>query len=474
MIALFIDTFSRDLEVFTVSVTKVADRGLVLRYGAKVGNLWQLTEGGAYGVFRNEDMPVIVATRGYAAQSSGGFVEVLADFRGEGTRLRTHVIGLQGMPFQKRKGLSVMSNPMEVLVLRPGTNIVMLDTHARRKPGEGWHSNPATANAAIQGIKLRSAIRPNSVFVLEGQSDYAQAWELTAEHEAYAEPFTPDFPEEFRAERFTAGALAQAFVRRMDAARQVFCLALGKVAETIQPLDYWGWVRSQIQSIVGINHDGLWKTFVAGAADALERKLEEGYSLRLTPEVGRSRVEIVSPSGETSTEYLDLGCDGDPTRYVIENLLLDFAGNSDDEKVAIRRDRRAEMLRQYFMRPPRENAEEYELRSHELLHSGKSYRLVPASHTDYRSSDDWRYEPVRDLPVIESSSIGGIFSDPRFIQVANGANILFLVSYDENGKAQAASHVEWGSDFNFGWQGIQSHSAMLKALSVEAEAKATA
>jgi len=205
--AIFIDTFSRQLEVFTVSVTKVADKGLVLRYGTKVGNLWQLTEGAYDGVFRNEDMPVIVATRGYAAQSSGGFVEVLADFRGEGTRLRTHVIGLQGMPFQKRKGLCVLRSPMEVLVLRPGTNIVRLDTHARRKSGEGWHSNPATAAAARKGIELRAKIRPNSVFIVEGQSDYAQAWELVAEaEEAYTEPFAPDFPEEFRAERFTAGA----------------------------------------------------------------------------------------------------------------------------------------------------------------------------------------------------------------------------------------------------------------------------
>jgi len=208
MIGLFIDTFSRELEVFTVSVTKVADIGLVLRYGTKVGNLWQLTEG-AYGVFRNEDMPVIVATRGYQAKTTAGFVEVVADYRGDNTRVRTYVIGIQGMPFQKRKGLCVLRNPMEVLVLRPGTNIVMLDTHARRKPGEGWHSNPATAAAARKGIELRAKIRPNSVFIVEGQSDYAQAWEFCLERdyeEDYQKPFIPEFPEEFRAERFTAGA----------------------------------------------------------------------------------------------------------------------------------------------------------------------------------------------------------------------------------------------------------------------------
>lgn len=471
MNALLIDSYNRHIEVSTVSVTKVADKGLVLRYGTKVGNLWQLTEGAYDGVFRNADMPIIVATRGYAAQSSAGFVDVVADYRGDNTRIRTHVVGIQGMPFQKKKGLSAMSNPMEVIVLRPGTNIAALDTHARRKPGEGWHSNPDTAAAAIQGIKIRAAIRPNSVFVLEGQSDYAQAWELSSEHEAYAKPFAPEFPEEFRAERFTAGALAQAFIRRMDAARQIFCLALGKVAETIKSKDSWDWVGRQVQPIVGVNH-GSWKTFMEGAGEALERKLEEGFSFRLTPEEGSSKIEVVSPSGETSTEYLELGRDGERTRYVIENLLLDFAGNSDDEKADIRRDRRATMLRQYFMRPERENAEEYEVRSHKLLHSGTSYRLVSASHTDYRSSDDWSYGSVRDLPVIESDSMEGIFADPCFGQVANGADILFLVSHDESGKAQAASHVEWGFDFNFGWQGIQSHGAMLKALSTEAKATA--
>lgn len=213
MNAILIDSFSRKVKVSTVSVTQVAGKGLVLRYGAEVGNLWQLTEGAYDGVFRNADMPIIVATRGYTAQSSAGFVDVVTDYRGDNTRIRTHVVGIQGMPFQKKKGLSAMSNPMEVIVLRPGTNIAALDTHARRKPGEGWHSNPETANAAIQGIKLRAAIRPNSVFVLEGQSDYAQAWELAAEHETYKDPFEPDFPEEFRAERFTEEAFVAAALR---------------------------------------------------------------------------------------------------------------------------------------------------------------------------------------------------------------------------------------------------------------------
>jgi hypothetical protein len=212
--ALFVDTYSRQIEVSTVSVSQVPEKGLVIRYGAKIGNLWQLTN--SYGdLFRNHDLPVIVSTGGYNAYSSAGFVEVVEDYRAGNTRGRTQVIGVQGMPFQARKGLSVMSDPMNVLVLRPGTNIAMLETHARRKPGEGWHSNPDAAAAAIQGIKLRAQIRPYSVFIIEGQSDYAQAWELCTEYyEDYQTPFAPEFPDEFRSEVFADEAFVVAAIRR--------------------------------------------------------------------------------------------------------------------------------------------------------------------------------------------------------------------------------------------------------------------
>lgn len=213
MNALFIDTYNRNVKVSAVSVTEIPGKGLVLRFGAEVGSLWQLTD--VDGVFRNADMPIIVALGGYAAQSSAGFVDVMLGYRGASTRIHTHIVGIQGMPFQKKKGLSAMSNPMEVIVLRPGTNITALDTHARRKPGKMWHSNSATAKAAEAGVKLRTAIRPNSIFVLEGQSDYAQAWELAAERSAYAESFSPEFPEEHRAEIFSSEKMLESAVRRL-------------------------------------------------------------------------------------------------------------------------------------------------------------------------------------------------------------------------------------------------------------------
>lgn len=214
MNALFIDSFTRNMEVSTVSVTEVPGKGLVLRFGAEVGPLWKLTD--ADGVFRNAGMPIIVAMRGYAAQSSEGFVGIVADPRGDRTRIHTNIVGIQGMPFQKKgKGLSVMASPMEVTVLRPGTNITLIETHARRKSGRVWHSNSSTAAAAVEGIRLRSIIRPNSIFVVEGQRDYAQAWELMAEHSAYAEKFSPEFPEEHRASIFSSEKMLESAVRRL-------------------------------------------------------------------------------------------------------------------------------------------------------------------------------------------------------------------------------------------------------------------
>jgi len=60
--ALFVDSFSRNVEVSTVSITEVPGKGLVMRFGAKVGNLWQLTAENE--VFKPE-MLILVATRGY-------------------------------------------------------------------------------------------------------------------------------------------------------------------------------------------------------------------------------------------------------------------------------------------------------------------------------------------------------------------------------------------------------------------------
>lgn len=237
--ALFVNTYSREIQVSAVSVTEVTEsdarryeaiehssgvlevaqmprrKGLVLRFGATIGNLWQLTTDN--GEFRPE-LPVIVAVRGYSAKSSAGFVDVVKDIhggyrQGHPTRVHTYVLGIQGFPWQTHKSLRVLGDPMEVFVLRPETTMRQVETHARRKPGTGWHSNRDTAGAARTAIELRAKARPESIFVVEGQSDYAQAWELVAPYNTYDEEFVPEFPEEFRTDRFTDEALIAAALR---------------------------------------------------------------------------------------------------------------------------------------------------------------------------------------------------------------------------------------------------------------------
>ncbi|MAG44957.1 hypothetical protein CL633_03665 [bacterium] len=209
MTALFVDSFTREIPVYTVSVTEIPETGLVLRLGAHVGNLWQLTAENNF--FENSELPVIVATRGYSAQSSAGHVKVLADYHGEQTRIRTHVVGIHGFHWMNKKSLRALGNPMEILVLRPGTNIRSVHTHAGRGSGPypAWHSNPATADAAAMALEILSEIRPSSVFIAEGQSDYVQAWELSAQWDQYRDnpEFCIEFPAEHRAEMFTPAKL---------------------------------------------------------------------------------------------------------------------------------------------------------------------------------------------------------------------------------------------------------------------------
>jgi len=458
--ALFIDSFSRNMEVSTVSITEVPGKGLVMRYGAKVGNLWQLTA--EQEVFKPE-MLILVAARGYAAQSSDGFVDVVVNNRGWNTRVQAQIVGIQGMPWQKKGGLSVASHPMEVLVLRSGTNIMKVATHSSGRRG---HSNPATAEAAIVGLKMRAKSEQNSVFILEGQSDYTQAWKLAAYYTAYEEEWTPEFPVEHRLDRFSDEAMALAYIRNLDASRQVFALALGTVAAQVAEKDSWHWVQDFVRPYTGLEWN-QWNTFQTGAENALKALLSEGYSLRVAPQNSRTSIEVTLPDGAKETHILELGSEVINSHYVVENCLLDLSSNTDEEKVQIRYNRRADLLRKSLTRTLRENAEDYEVRAFNLLQTGVSYRLVLASWTHYQSSDDWTYGEVRGLEPLVSGTMQEIFDNPLFADYANKANTIFLVSYDENGKAQAAEHVEWGFNFDFGWQGIHSHSAMLNALSIK-------
>lgn len=210
MKALFIDTRERRLPIYSVSVTKVGDeerRMVVLRMGAEVGTLHDV-EGFYF------DAPVLVATNGYQARSSAGFVEV--------TNYKCHpqhhanVVGLCGFPNKSGKiqGLKVLGDPVNCVVLGKG--------QVRRVTGMA-NSNSATAEAAIEGLRVRSSMT-GKLLVIEGQSDRATGFVFEA---SLSDPETGSWyiglPCEHR-DRFSPPELLHAALRR-QAAISVACAA---------------------------------------------------------------------------------------------------------------------------------------------------------------------------------------------------------------------------------------------------------
>lgn len=174
--ALFVDTHTRRLPVNTVSVTSVEGKGLVLRHGVEVGHLFEMLRGGVF----NPLMPVIVNMQGYEAMSSAGFVRVLP---GPQTKYET-VVGIQGMPWMKSGGLCQLKTPMKVAVLG-ARNLAMrvVPTHAFSSIGVFTkNSNPATATAALDGLKIQHMLDADlqALRIIEGQSDYVRAVRLNS------------------------------------------------------------------------------------------------------------------------------------------------------------------------------------------------------------------------------------------------------------------------------------------------------
>lgn len=195
MKALFVDTSSRTLPVQTVSVTEVLGRGLVLRFGAEVGSLTSFSKRVVV------DMPIILSTMGYQAQSSWGFVETVASCGWETSLKRVTVIGALGLSSVcKANGLVALGRPIHVILLPPGSSVVPVKVHG--------NSNPETNMAARAAMKLRSDLSPNSAFVVEGQSDSISAWEFVAPKQASRwDPvppvFEPEWPVEHQVDRFS-------------------------------------------------------------------------------------------------------------------------------------------------------------------------------------------------------------------------------------------------------------------------------
>jgi hypothetical protein len=211
--AIVVDCRSRDLNVFSASVTETVARGLVLRRAADLGRLSDLSGEG--------NIPHTVILLGsYAAQSSAGFTAVLRPAQhydrwvAGGAGLGWHSYDDQaGHVVRRGDGLRAITDreakTLRCTVISGGCSLVKIG-------GQG-NSNVATAEAAMAGLRLRAEMR-GEVIVAEGQSDRMSGWAFKAVVSSNGLGNT--FPPEHREEIF-AGILATPVPSDRPAVRRV-------------------------------------------------------------------------------------------------------------------------------------------------------------------------------------------------------------------------------------------------------------
>ncbi len=221
---LVIDARTRDLAVYTASVTSVPalSGGLVLRKGVELGRLHDLVKPDQTG--RRPDswnpggqsfeFPILVMGS-YSAQSSAGFSSWTArSARGQTGPTPVVIVGEAGFgqpdyanPSKPWKGDCLRPRWAVAGVVFPvGTQLVAVATHR--------NSNCATTDASRAGVELRGQLLGRSTLI-EGQSDSVSGWEFVfpvavqanaAWGVAAAPAPTVDLaalPEEHRVETFT-------------------------------------------------------------------------------------------------------------------------------------------------------------------------------------------------------------------------------------------------------------------------------
>lgn len=191
--ALVIDLRSRELEAFTASITSLPSGRLVVRKATELGRLKDLPDG-------ELGLPVLVLGA-YSAQSSCGFSEVFTPEFASGHHKMAGGCGLGYMSRHPETGIPMRKgDALRSLTNKKGEDFSLWyipEPMLRKLKGAG-NSNVATADAAIAGHKLFARMHKEFVIV-EGQSDWANAWSLKPKKEGV---FRPEFPVEHRPEVF--------------------------------------------------------------------------------------------------------------------------------------------------------------------------------------------------------------------------------------------------------------------------------
>ena len=194
--AIVVDCRSRDLQVFSASVTQTVIHGLVIRKAADLGCLRDFAGG---------NIPHTVILLGsYAAQSSAGFVSVLRPAQHH----ERFLVGAAGLGWEKRDPLTWgtarrCGDALRPLTDRSGGHLrctVMESGCSLAKIGgeqKKIMSNTATAAAALAGFRIRAVMR-GEVIVAEGQSDRVSGWAFrpTIPSNGLGEDFPPEHRED--------------------------------------------------------------------------------------------------------------------------------------------------------------------------------------------------------------------------------------------------------------------------------------
>ena len=177
MTILVIDARSRNTSAFFATGSKDANGDLVLRY-ASSGFIPQKEES-EYAGPAECPFPILVMGT-YEARSSAGPAHPL----GDGGRDVTVVGGL-GKPFGKG-GLRRLRRPIKGR---------MMPSHCRVHAWDGnSSSNPGSAGATIEAIKFMAQVDRDSLWLVEGQSD----WERSIRLEPTKDSAYPEFEDEFQ------------------------------------------------------------------------------------------------------------------------------------------------------------------------------------------------------------------------------------------------------------------------------------
>ena len=188
MFGVYLDTTSRSLPWYAVSVTRTSGGGLVLRNAALLPN------------YPKGEIPLLlVDARGYEARTSSGFVKVAKNQNSwlDGPTALQTIIGMCGFP--RAKSLRPIYPHIPVVAL-PGAVVEPLYTHSNK--------NIATAEAALKMLPL--SLDHLELMILEGQSNYTTAYLVSlgkvtrenAEREGKF-PALPDIPLEHREDLFS-------------------------------------------------------------------------------------------------------------------------------------------------------------------------------------------------------------------------------------------------------------------------------